>query len=68
MKKIIFLFFIIGFSVFMLTRVNTIGNLNPGLGKSIVDIHVHVAGLGYGNSGSFINEDMRNNFRFPSKS
>ena len=65
MTKIIFLFFIIGFSVFMFTRENTIGNLNPGLGKSIVDIHVHVAGLGYGNSGSFINEDMRNNFRFP---
>jgi len=65
MKKIILLIVIFGFSVFMLTRENTIGELNPGLGKSIIDIHVHVAGLGYGNSGSFINEDMRNNFRFP---
>ena len=32
--------------------------------KNIVDFHVHVAGLGYGNSGCFINEEMRNNFRF----
>ena len=33
--------------------------------KSIVDFHVHVAGLGYGNSGCFINKEMRENFRFP---
>lgn len=30
----------------------------------IVDWHVHVAGLGYGNSGAFINEEMHNNYRF----
>ena len=33
--------------------------------KSIIDFHAHVAGLGYGNSGCFINDSMRNNFRFP---
>jgi predicted TIM-barrel fold metal-dependent hydrolase len=33
--------------------------------KTIVDIHVHIAGLGYGDSGCFINETMRENFRFP---
>ena len=31
---------------------------------TITDWHVHVAGLGYGNSGNFINVEMRNNFRF----
>ena len=30
----------------------------------IVDWHVHVAGLGHGDSGNFINSQMRNNFRF----
>lgn len=34
-------------------------------GKTIIDFHAHVAGLGYGNSGCFINEKMRKNFRFP---
>lgn len=33
--------------------------------KTIIDFHAHVAGLGYGNSGCFINEKMRKNFRFP---
>lgn len=33
--------------------------------KTIVDFHVHVAGLGYGDSGCFINQTMRDNFRFP---
>lgn len=33
--------------------------------KTIIDFHAHVAGLGYGNSGCFVNEKMRNNFRFP---
>ena len=32
--------------------------------RTITDWHVHVAGLGYGNSGNFINDAMRNNFRF----
>lgn len=38
---------------------------HPQPEKSIVDIHVHVAGLGYGESGCFINSAMRENFRFP---
>ena len=32
--------------------------------KSIIDFHAHVAGLGYGNSGCFVNKEMRDNFRF----
>jgi predicted TIM-barrel fold metal-dependent hydrolase len=42
-----------------------LGELIPGTSKSIIDMHVHVAGLGYGDSGCFINTDMRNNIRFP---
>ena len=42
-----------------------LGELIPGTSKSIIDMHVHVAGLGYGDSGCFINTDMRNNVRFP---
>ncbi len=30
----------------------------------IIDWHVHIAGLGFGNSGNFVNDEMRNNFRF----
>lgn len=30
----------------------------------IIDWHVHVAGLGFGGSGNFINDTMRNNYRF----
>ncbi|RKZ69346.1 MAG: metal-dependent hydrolase [Gammaproteobacteria bacterium] len=30
----------------------------------IIDWHVHVAGMGFGDSGNFINEEMRDNFRF----
>lgn len=33
--------------------------------KNIIDFHAHVAGLGYGNSGCFINKEMRENIRFP---
>lgn len=38
--------------------------------KTIIDFHVHVAGLGYSGpdnepSGCFINDTMKNNFRFP---
>lgn len=65
MKKLLFLLLIVIFSVFMFTREHPLGDLNPGVGKSIVDAHVHVAGLGYGDSGCFINEQMRNNVRFP---
>ena len=32
--------------------------------ETITDWHVHVAGLGYGDSGNFINQQMRDNFRF----
>src|SRR5690349_8435008 len=39
-------------------------NLLPFDGKELIDFHVHVAGLGYGNSGCFVNDEMRNNFRF----
>jgi len=31
----------------------------------VIDLHVHVAGLGYGGSGCFINDAMRDNLRFP---
>ncbi len=30
----------------------------------IIDWHVHVAGLGFGDSGNFVNDETRNNFRF----
>lgn len=30
----------------------------------VIDWHAHAAGLGYGGSGAFINEQLRNNFRF----
>ncbi len=39
-------------------------NLLPFSGKEIIDFHAHVAGLGYGNSDCFVNDEMRNNFRF----
>jgi len=31
---------------------------------TIIDWHVHVAGLGHGGSGNFVNEAIRNNYRF----
>ncbi len=40
-------------------------DLDPGAGKSIIDAHVHIAGLGYGDSGCFINGMMHDNIRFP---
>ena len=39
--------------------------INGSTKNSIIDIHVHVAGLGYGNSGCFVSREMRDNFRFP---
>lgn len=33
--------------------------------NSVVDFHIHVAGLGYGDSGCYINKETRDNFRFP---
>ena len=32
--------------------------------RHIIDWHVHVAGLGHGGSGAFVNQSMRGNFRF----
>ncbi len=57
-------------SVLILLSVLAQGNegknahLLPFKKKEIIDFHAHVAGLGYGNSGCFINDEMRNNFRF----
>lgn len=68
-KKTILLLLLLSVSVvlalFMSARDKRIGELNPGVGKNIIDLHVHVAGLGYGDSGCFINETMRKNIRFP---
>ncbi|MCU0559900.1 MAG: amidohydrolase family protein [Desulfobacterales bacterium] len=47
------------------------GFLTPAAAQSlrledlhVVDWHAHTAGLGYGGSGAFVNEEMRENFRF----
>lgn len=44
--------------------INIDTSSNPGE-KNIIDFHAHVAGLGYGDSGCFINKEMRENIRFP---
>ncbi len=31
---------------------------------SIIDMHVHIAGLGYGNSGSFVSDTMKKSYKF----
>lgn len=36
-----------------------------GTSHTTVDLHVHVAGLGAGGSGAFINEEMQEGWRFP---
>ena len=54
----------LAFAVRAQTSATLPSNLDPGTGKSIVDAHVHVAGLGYGDSGCFVNETMRDNIRF----
>lgn len=51
-------------SVLALASQSKNEHLLPFQEKSIIDFHAHVAGLGYGNSGCFINDEMRNNFRF----
>lgn len=57
--KLFYLFFSLNF----LTTTNVFAN--EDLEKlTITDWHVHVAGLGYGESGNFVNEGMRNNYRF----
>ncbi|MEE9494585.1 MAG: amidohydrolase family protein [Gammaproteobacteria bacterium] len=32
--------------------------------KPVVDMHVHIAGLGYGNSGCFISDDLKKGYKF----
>jgi len=39
--------------------------LLPTTDGPIIDLHVHVAGFGYGDSGCFISKAMRDNIRFP---
>jgi predicted TIM-barrel fold metal-dependent hydrolase len=57
-------FLIVLFAVTVNANNNTNGDLLPFEGKHIIDFHTHVAGLGYGNSGCFISDEMRNNVRF----
>jgi len=54
------------FTVFSTSQASTrtYAELMPFTAKQIIDFHAHVAGLGYGNSGCFVSEEMRNNFRF----
>ena len=64
-KKIsLFVLFFWAIAFFFLHE-NSLTQLAPKTGKNITDIHVHVAGLGYGGSGCFIGQEMRDNFRFP---
>ncbi|MFK5913068.1 MAG: amidohydrolase family protein [Woeseiaceae bacterium] len=65
MKKIIFIIILIVTTYFMFSRDYDLDHLDPGIGKTIIDTHVHVAGLGYGDSGCFVNREMQDNFRFP---
>lgn len=37
----------------------------PAASGGFVDMHVHTAGIGAGDSGAFVNPRMRQNFRFP---
>ena len=65
MKKILLFLFVMLVTVFVVYKVNDNNeHLLPFEGKHIIDFHTHVAGLGYGNSGCFVNDEMRNNFRF----
>jgi uncharacterized protein len=57
--RIFHLVFIVNF------LVGTTALANEDLEKlTITDWHVHVAGLGHGNSGNYINEAMHKNYRF----
>jgi len=64
-KKIIIISVLVLLSVSLLLRDDEVAGYSPDIGKSVIDMHVHVAGLGYGDSGCFVNEKMRNNMRFP---
>jgi len=51
--------------LFLLTGCSHIIHASDVLEEAhIIDWHVHVAGLGFGDSGNFVNDEMRNNFRF----
>jgi len=50
--------------LFRSAELDTTSRISPKLGKSIIDMHVHVAGLGYG-SDNFLNQEMLDNIRFP---
>ena len=43
-----------------MAQSSAIDNSSP-----VIDLHVHVAGLGAGGSGAFINEEMQHGWRFP---
>jgi len=64
-KKISLLIFFLAIILFFFLHENPLTQLDPKTGKNITDIHVHVAGLGYGDSGCFIGPEMKDNFRFP---
>lgn len=67
MKRLsrLLLLIILALGIVSFTHTSDLANLDPDIGKSIIDAHVHVAGLGYGNSGAFVGERLRHNFRFP---
>ncbi|MEN8132806.1 MAG: amidohydrolase family protein [Pseudomonadota bacterium] len=66
MRILILLFLsVITLSAYTAIHNTKLDSLKPSSGKTIIDMHVHVAGLGYGDSGCYINEAMRSNFRFP---
>ena len=47
------------------TSMAELGKAEPGQEREIIDMHVHVAGIGAGDSGIFINEAMQSGWRFP---
>lgn len=48
-----------------LFALSSCGGANAEEQGKVVDMHIHVAGLGAGDSGMFINEAMRSSWRFP---
>jgi predicted TIM-barrel fold metal-dependent hydrolase len=63
-KLILFAVAFMSVSACVYAEQTTTEKLLPFEGKHIIDFHAHVAGLGYGDSGCFISDEMRNNFRF----
>ncbi len=53
-------FVVVASCVFAATAQDTAASIPSG----IVDLHVHTAGIGAGDSGAFVNPEMRDNFRF----